>query len=77
LRCRRRKVTPKKNGQNALTEFLRHFTGKLGMISNAQISEGTLNYLSMDPVETYKVKREYNETYEEALKAVRGEDLKL
>lgn len=39
-------------------------------ISNAQILQGILSYSSIDPQDSFKYKNEYEETYEEALKAL-------
>lgn len=39
-------------------------------ISVASISQGKLNYLTKDPKDTFKYKNEYEESYEEALKAL-------
>jgi hypothetical protein len=39
-------------------------------ISNAQILEGILNYSTIDPEDSFKYKNEYEESYEEALKAL-------
>lgn len=39
-------------------------------ISNAQILQGVLNYSTIDPDDSFKYKNEYEETYEEALKAL-------
>lgn len=39
-------------------------------ISNAQILQGILNYSTIDPEDSFKYKNEYEESYEEALKAL-------
>lgn len=39
-------------------------------ISNAQISQGILDYSTIDPKDSFKYKNEYEESYEEALKAL-------
>lgn len=39
-------------------------------ISNAQISQGILDYCTIDPEDSYRYKHQYKETYEEALKAL-------
>lgn len=39
-------------------------------ISNAQILQGTLSYSTIDPEDSFKYKNEYEESYEEALKAL-------
>ena len=39
-------------------------------ISNAQILQGILSYATIDPEDSFKYKNEYEESYEEALKAL-------
>jgi hypothetical protein len=39
-------------------------------ISNAQILQGILSYSTIDPEDSFKYKNEYEESYEEALKAL-------
>ncbi len=39
-------------------------------ISNAQILQGVLNYSTIDPEDSFKYKNEFEESYEEALKAI-------
>jgi hypothetical protein len=39
-------------------------------ISVANISQGRLNYSTIDPEDSFKYKNEYEESYEEALKAL-------
>lgn len=39
-------------------------------ISNAQILQGVLSYATIDPEDSFKYKNEYEESYEEALKAL-------
>lgn len=39
-------------------------------ISNAQILQGILDYATIDPDDSFKYKNEYEESYEEALKAL-------
>lgn len=40
-------------------------------ISVANISQGTLNYSTIDPEDSYKYKNEFEESYEEALKLIK------